>query len=713
VRLYPAGHRARFSTELRQVFALLCRDAYAARGGAGVAALWLPALADLLWTAAVQWINSFGQWRVPQMPKAIRMLEPGLLIFGVAWWGLGSRFFAGACDPFANILLFIAFLPAGYLFAWASRKLPLWAAGTLGLVTLAGLSTGFLLRLEARISGTACFVGIFSPYFVFTGGFFCSALLLTIAARRVFLRPPADGIPPGLVWSRSAGLLLGLALLVLGKSIHTFYWLMVWDSTVDPLEFLWYIPVGVAAIFAAVLLIYTLPWRVKLGGLGFLLLLPALIVAAGSLAGRVEFRALTAARAERLTRAIESYQARTGGYPAALRQLVPWDTLAVGEPVVIPTMAWCYDGGPDDYRLAYVTRDHWSDPNLYPVLVSSAGDTTSFPPACEKEISAYRSQFNWIPFLNWFLLAAALLIGLILAVLAWPAVVWLLKSGRSRWVWPLSLAAFLALLYTNGPAALLPDSAPRWLRALNGVIYTAAPALGVAAAALLLVTGLRRLSKRFALAQDAITRTGQIEGGVRLAAALFLLFFLAYVIAWASIWDQTTDGLSGLMFTSVAIPAAIVCGMLIGLRGPAWQRRMAPWFVVAVSLLAIVGFRWGWDISFPKLTQERAAQVAQALERYRQREDSYPSRLSDLVPRDLLNVPQPVMFRGETWCYQAGRDAYRLAAFSHHYFGLPVSLTVYQSAGDLGEKRPLPCAVRLAEMQARYNWTGNLPLSEK
>lgn len=59
LRAYPPRHRARFGVELRQVFSLLCRDAYAARGSAGVAMLWLPVLADWAWTAAVQWIHHF------------------------------------------------------------------------------------------------------------------------------------------------------------------------------------------------------------------------------------------------------------------------------------------------------------------------------------------------------------------------------------------------------------------------------------------------------------------------------------------------------------------------------------------------------------------------------------------------------------------------------------------------------------------------------
>jgi hypothetical protein len=113
-------------------------------------------------------------------------------------------------------------------------------------------------------------------------------------------------------------------------------------------------------------------------------------------------------------------------------------------------------------------------------------------------------------------------------------------------------------------------------------------------------------------------------------------------------------------------------------------------------------------VSFPTLTEQRAGRVARALEAFHQREQRYPQELSQLVPRDLLVLPGPVMFRSEDWCYQGGAQAYRLTAFAHEYFGMPVSLQVYASAGDTGDQ-PLPCQERLAAMQERYDWTRSIP----
>jgi len=824
LRAYPPGYHARFSEEMRQVFALLCRDSYANHGGAGIAALWLPTLFDLAWTALFQWINQFKQIRGPDMQTTIRVLQrPALLLFGIAWWGLGLSFFVGPCGPLGKILTFAACLPLGYLFIWASRKLPITAAGTAALLTGFGLSTGFLFKLEASAKGAGCVSGLVSPYFLFTLGFFCAALLLSMAARRIFTSPLADETPsPGKNWSKAVFLLLGLAILVLGKSIHTFYWLMVWDSTVDPLGFIWLIPSLVNAIFAGLLLSITLPGRVKWGGVGFIVVISLLLFGAANLALQVDFRALTNTRSERITQAIESYHIQEGSYPVSLRQLVPWYTLSVSEPVVIATLGWCYESGAEYYRLAYTSRNHWSDPNLFAVVASSAGDVSSLPPACGKEISTYQARYSQPPLVSlggltligalalgvipaglvvlvalylqrrspietasqrmflFFQITAGVLLGLV-ALISLPSIssqypvrllgaflvptifgllvilissrkqvallrrrqkvlvyfltvlilaagivslrdlstilmllapmsatlagAWLLNRRPLRWVWLFAAAALLLMAVIQSIVAPPLNFLPRFLQPLVGIFYLAAPALLVVAAALLLVTGLRLASPAFAPPGVQLTLPGRVEGILRVAGSILLMGYLAYATAWASIWDQTTDGLGGLTLNMIAIPVAIACGMVIALKGPARQRLIGLGFAVLVPILVSVGFRYGWDVSFPQMTEDRAERIGNALERYFEREGGYPARLSDLVPRDLVFVPAPVMFRGEDWCYQADGSAYRLAAFSHEYFGLPVSLTVYQSAGSLDD-RPLPCAERLAEMQARYDWTG-------
>ncbi len=58
---YPADFHQRFGAEMAQVFRASCRAAYRARGPAGVARLWLPALWDWAWSAARERFASFSR----------------------------------------------------------------------------------------------------------------------------------------------------------------------------------------------------------------------------------------------------------------------------------------------------------------------------------------------------------------------------------------------------------------------------------------------------------------------------------------------------------------------------------------------------------------------------------------------------------------------------------------------------------------------------
>ncbi|MBE0698993.1 MAG: hypothetical protein IH586_18905, partial [Anaerolineaceae bacterium] len=143
---------------------------------------------------------------------------------------------------------------------------------------------------------------------------------------------------------------------------------------------------------SGVMLQITLPRRIQWCGAGYSILVVALLAGASILAQRVDYHRLTEARAERITRAIDVYHVRTGSYPAGLGQLVPWYTLSIPEPVIIPGLNWCYQGLQNTYRLAYISRSHWSDPNLFGVVYKTAGDVSQLPPACALEISAFQSR---------------------------------------------------------------------------------------------------------------------------------------------------------------------------------------------------------------------------------------------------------------------------------------------------------------------------------
>ena len=287
---------------------------------------------------------------------------------------------------------------------------------------------------------------------------------------------------------------------------------------------------------------------------------------------------------------------------------------------------------------------------------------------------------------------------------------WLIPKKTSRWIWLPFVLVCAMWVSVNGPGLSHASSLPPMLARLIGTIFLMLPALTIAVMAILVTSGLGLVFTTPAASGVKTIHAARIYGGLRLAAALMILILLAYSITWAAIWDQTSDGLGGIFFAMYSSVAAIVCGMVMAERASGRSRMMGVAFLIIVPVVANISFARGTQIDFPQLTEQRAARVADALERFHSRENRYPTALNELVPFDLLYLPQPVMFRGENWCYQATVDAYRLAAFYHQYFGLPVSLDIYASSGNL-DNQPLPCAERLADMQALYDWT-NLPLAE-
>jgi hypothetical protein len=191
---------------------------------------------------------------------------------------------------------------------------------------------------------------------------------------------------------RTAAACLVLSAALIAKSLHTFYWFMIWDNTGDSLSYLWLVLPGPILLCLAALLGIFLPGKHKLVGLLPVLFIPAMIaVSAG--AQRVDFRQLTAARAERAGQAIEAYYAREGRYPPSLRQLAFWHTLSLPGPVILYGQDWCYDGGDGYYRLGYVDHEHWSSPYLNGQVYQAGGQAPDLPGICSQEIATLEQRF--------------------------------------------------------------------------------------------------------------------------------------------------------------------------------------------------------------------------------------------------------------------------------------------------------------------------------
>jgi hypothetical protein len=183
--------------------------------------------------------------------------------------------------------------------------------------------------------------------------------------------------------------ILGVALL--GKALHIQYWLLVWDSTYDPFGLFWLIFILLLVVLVWSFLVFGAPDRLKPLALSPIVAVPVLVIVCGVVALRTDFRQLTMAHAERVNRAIEAYYDREGHYPDTLRRLTFREASVFPEPIILPGQTWCYDGGADYYRLGYVDRNHWSDPNLFGHLHDAEGELPDRPPLCTTEIAVLRN----------------------------------------------------------------------------------------------------------------------------------------------------------------------------------------------------------------------------------------------------------------------------------------------------------------------------------
>lgn len=291
---------------------------------------------------------------------------------------------------------------------------------------------------------------------------------------------------------------------------------------------------------------------------------------------------------------------------------------------------------------------------------------------------------------------STVLIGALVLVAAW-----LLGRASDVLLVALSLLTLLLLGWINRDMAAGPSNASQWIPGFAFAMLYALPGATVALAAVLVISGMKQLPSSKTEAPGSGGRSWP-RAILRFTLAALLLAGLAYTIFWGSIWDQTTDGLTGIWFTTQAILVSIGAGVLMTFALKGRPVRVGAIFLLGVPAVMILAFSQGWGISNREITAGRAARIQRAVERYYAREERYPAALGELTPRDLLWIPQPVILAGEGWCYQGGVDYFRLGAFYRDYFSTPLLVKIYAQAGTPPETG-WECGERLAEMKARYD----------
>ena len=122
------------------------------------------------------------------------------------------------------------------------------------------------------------------------------------------------------------------------------------------------------------------------------------MILVSTLAQRVDFRALTSQRADRVVQSIESFYAREGHYPESLSELTPRFILVLPEPIIIYGQEWCYESGDGYFRLGYVDREHWSDPRLIGRIYKTEGSPVGQSLMCEAEVATLQQADPFISY---------------------------------------------------------------------------------------------------------------------------------------------------------------------------------------------------------------------------------------------------------------------------------------------------------------------------
>jgi hypothetical protein len=205
------------------------------------------------------------------------------------------------------------------------------------------------------------------------------------------------GTPRPIHWRRwaagmiAAGVLAGLSIVRL-VDMFLLDGFDDWGVILLPMFF------GGLILTVGLMLIWTLEQRRIPAALGYMIVMAAVAFGFFALVFSADTDPLqtTIARAGQVDQAIRNYHADNGRYPAQLNQLVPRYLLMIPNPVLYSDHEWCYQGGSDYYRLAYVSSPVWGAPaSAFTVrLHNSAGEPPATAWECDRLLVQYRERWG-------------------------------------------------------------------------------------------------------------------------------------------------------------------------------------------------------------------------------------------------------------------------------------------------------------------------------
>lgn len=201
--------------------------------------------------------------------------------------------------------------------------------------------------------------------------------------------------------------------------------------------------------------------------------------------------------------------------------------------------------------------------------------------------------------------------------------------------------------------------------------------------------------------------------GGRLMLSLILFGYLLYTYRWLSLWDGMDDGIRWLFMVFVSAIAVVSVALVIAMTttgGRRWAGLIFAILVMGPIYLAGIPIFGSWNvITYHTITEQRAAQIQEAIESHHAETGSYPSSLEDLIPGQLWRIPLPMIMPEQNWCYEAGPDYYRLGVVYREHWSSPYfSVRVYASAGNVPETNWV-CDEKLAEARTQSGFFGPPP----
>ncbi|HRF48391.1 MAG TPA: hypothetical protein PLC98_12265 [Anaerolineales bacterium] len=271
------------------------------------------------------------------------------------------------------------------------------------------------------------------------------------------------------------------------------------------------------------------------------------------------------------------------------------------------------------------------------------------------------------------------LVGVLVAQAALAAAVWRLWGrGHASRAWEalvgLVLTAIVAswLLVPEAALVQLPDGV-RWPLELGQ--YLVAPLSLV----ILLAAQLHRIVR----ARSKPAWSARLLAG---ALALILLATLAGLLAATLAWDQATDGIGMIGILMIAIlPGALGSAVMLGWALPGRRKIVAPLFALTILAITSQIFATRSWVSSREWTVARAEALDAAIRRYGETHGRFPATLEALGLPYTTRLFEPIVFRQESWCYEAGADFYRFGYLTQPTFGVPADMIEIRIQSAEGE----------------------------